>query len=53
MRWCEELGDCDGDGLLEYATRSPKGYYNQSWKDAGDAIMDADGRIAQLPLATV
>jgi glycogen debranching enzyme len=53
LRWCEELGDRDGDGLLEYATRSPQGYYNQSWKDAGDAILDEDGRIAALPLATV
>jgi glycogen debranching enzyme len=53
MRWCEELGDRDGDGLLEYATRSPKGYYNQGWKDAGDAVLDADGSLSELPLATV
>jgi glycogen debranching enzyme len=30
LRWCDEYGDRDGDGLLEYATRSPGGYYNQS-----------------------
>jgi glycogen debranching enzyme len=53
MRWCDELGDRDGDGLLEYETRSPKGYRNQSWKDAGDAVVHADGRQADLPLATV
>jgi glycogen debranching enzyme len=53
MRWCDELGDRDGDGLLEYATRSPKGYRNQSWKDAEDAVVHADGRQADLPLATV
>jgi glycogen debranching enzyme len=53
LRWCDEDGDRDGDGLLEYATRSSQGYYNQSWKDAGDAILNADGRLAALPLATV
>jgi glycogen debranching enzyme len=53
LRWCEELGDRDGDGLQEYATRSRKGYYNQSWKDAGDAIVREDGGLADVPLATV
>ncbi len=53
LRWCDELGDRDGDGLLEYKTRSPKGYYNQSWKDAGGAVVHADGSLASLPLATV
>jgi glycogen debranching enzyme len=53
LRWCDEMGDRDGDGLQEYATRSRKGYRNQGWKDAGDAIVDADGREAKLPIATV
>lgn len=52
LRWCEELGDLDGDGLLEYVTRSPRGYRNQGWKDAGDAIVFGDGRLADPPLAT-
>jgi glycogen debranching enzyme len=26
LHWCEERGDRDGDGLLEYATRSSRGY---------------------------
>ena len=53
MRWCEALGDRDGDGFLEYGTRSDHGYFNQSWKDAGDAILHADGRLPKLPIATV
>ena len=53
LRWCDELGDRDGDELQEYATRSRDGYYNQSWKDAGDAIVHEDGSLAELPLATV
>ncbi len=53
MQWCDTLGDRDGDGLQEYATRSRKGYRNQGWKDAGDAVVDAQGRQAQPPIATV
>jgi glycogen debranching enzyme len=53
LHWCEAFGDRDGDGLQEYATRSRLGYYNQGWKDAGDAIVDTGGQIASLPLATV
>lgn len=53
LRWCDELGDRDGDGLQEYATRSDRGYYNQAWKDAGDAIVHEDGRLAPLPIATI
>ncbi len=53
LRWCDELGDRDGDGFQEYGTRSPAGYYNQSWKDAFDAIVTEDGKDAELPLATV
>ncbi len=53
LRWCDEHGDRDGDGLQEYGTRSPVGYRNQSWKDAGDAIVDARGKHAELPIATI
>ena len=53
LQWCDELGDVDGDGLLEYRTHSPKGYENQGWKDSGDAIVHEDGRHAELPIATV
>ncbi|HET7473177.1 MAG TPA: glycogen debranching N-terminal domain-containing protein [Candidatus Limnocylindrales bacterium] len=52
MRWIDRSGDRDRDGLQEYATRSTHGYYNQSWKDAGDAILNADGSLAELPIAT-
>ena len=51
MRWVDTWGDRDRDGFQEYATRSPRGYYNQGWKDAGDAIPHADGTLAPLPLA--
>ena len=51
MRWIDRYGDRDGDGFQEYKTRSTHGYYNQGWKDAGDAIPHADGSLAPLPLA--
>ena len=51
MRWIDQSGDRDGDGFQEYETRSTHGYYNQGWKDAGDAIPHADGSLAPLPLA--
>ena len=38
LRWIDRYGDRDRDGLQEYKTRSSHGYYNQGWKDAGDAI---------------
>lgn len=53
LRWCGELGDRDGDGLQEYGTRSRRGYVNQGWKDAGDAIVTEDGPQADPPIATV
>jgi glycogen debranching enzyme len=51
LRWMDASGDLDGDGFQEYRTRSRHGYYNQGWKDAGDAIPNADGTLASLPIA--
>ena len=50
MAWIDTSGDRDGDGFQEYRTRSSHGYYNQGWKDAGDAIVEADGSLAELPI---
>jgi glycogen debranching enzyme len=52
MRWIDRHGDRDRDGFQEYRTRSSHGYYNQGWKDAGDAIVEADGSISPLPIGT-
>ena len=51
MAWIDHYGDRDRDGFQEYATHSSHGYYNQGWKDAGDAIPGEDGSLAPLPLA--
>src|SRR3984957_3319297 len=51
LSWIDTDGDLDGDGLQEYRTRAPHGYYNQGWKDAGDAILTEAGDMAELPIA--
>ncbi len=52
LKWLDEQGDLDGDGFLEYITRSEKGVKNQGWKDSDEAIIDEHGMIAQNPIAT-
>jgi glycogen debranching enzyme len=52
VAWIDRYGDRDKDGFQEYATRSSHGFRNQGWKDAGDAIPEADGSLASLPIAT-
>jgi glycogen debranching enzyme len=51
MRWIEEFGDRDGDGYVEYRRASDRGLQNQGWKDSGDAVRFADGRLAAAPIA--
>jgi glycogen debranching enzyme len=52
LDWARERGDIDGDGYLEYQTRSSGGTKNQGWKDSGDAIVYDDGRAVPSPIAT-
>lgn len=52
LDWARDYGDRDGDGYLEYLTKSPKGPKNQGWKDSGDALVDEDGRTVPVPIAT-
>ncbi|HET7093010.1 MAG TPA: glycogen debranching N-terminal domain-containing protein, partial [Thermomicrobiales bacterium] len=50
--WLDDEGDLDGDGFIEYVTRSPAGLKNQGWKDSGDAIVDEWGEVVANPIAT-
>jgi glycogen debranching enzyme len=54
IEWMERWGDPDGDGYLEYRSRSssPKALRNQGWRDSGDGIVFPDGTIAEPPIAT-
>ncbi len=52
LDWAREYGDRDGDGYLEYLTRSPQGPKNQGWKDSGNAVVYDDGTAVPAPIAT-
>jgi glycogen debranching enzyme len=52
LRWIDEFGDRDGDGYVEYATRSAQGLGNQCWRDSWDGVQSSDGAIPPLPIAT-
>jgi len=52
LEWIERHGDPDGDGYLEYQTRSKEGLVNQCWKDSWNSILFSDGTVAQGPIAT-
>src|SRR3954447_2770822 len=51
LAWVDRYADSDGDGFVDYGTHAEHGLVNQGWKDSGDAIVMADGRIAQPPIA--
>ena len=51
MDWARTYADPDGDGFLEYCTRSPAGPLHQGWKDSGRAIVNALGIEVKPPLA--
>ena len=53
LNWIDEYGDLDGDGFVEYERRSSGGLRNQGWKDSEDAVVHADGRLAEGPIALV
>ncbi|MFB3738729.1 MAG: glycogen debranching N-terminal domain-containing protein [Candidatus Velamenicoccus archaeovorus] len=52
LEWIDRYGDLDGDGYVEYRTRSSQGLTNQCWKDSWDGVQSSDGRIAEPPIAT-
>lgn len=51
LEWIDRYGDMDGDGLQEFQTRSPQGYENMGWKDAGDSNVAPDGSLFKGPKA--
>jgi glycogen debranching enzyme len=36
LEWIDRYGDADGDGYVEYRSRSERGIANQGWKDSFD-----------------
>jgi glycogen debranching enzyme len=51
LDWIDKYGDIDGDGFVEYKTKSSKGLTNQGWKDSQDSVFHEDGRLAGEPIA--
>jgi glycogen debranching enzyme len=51
LAWIDGPGDRDGDGFVEYERRSGCGLAHQGWKDSRDAVMHADGTLAEGPVA--
>ncbi len=51
LHWARHYGDSDGDGFIEYRTRSPNGPINQGWKDSDNAVVHEDGSPAAPPIA--
>jgi glycogen debranching enzyme len=52
LDWIDRYGDRDGDGYVEYQTRSLQGLGNQCWRDSTEGVQFADGRLPYLPVAT-
>jgi len=53
LDWIDTYGDADGDGLVEFETKSPVGIRNQGWKDSFDSVVHADGRLAEPPITLI
>jgi glycogen debranching enzyme len=51
LAWMTEYGDLKKNDYLAYQVKSRKGLGNQGWKDSGDAIVNADGSLAEPPIA--
>lgn len=49
--WVLHHADPDGDGLVESLDATGSGLANQGWKDSRDAVLHADGRLADPPIA--
>src|SRR5262249_19694041 len=51
LHWIDNEGDPDRDGFIEYSRAAETGLANQGWKDSPDCIFDADGKLAEGPIA--
>ncbi|HEX2988906.1 MAG TPA: amylo-alpha-1,6-glucosidase, partial [Chloroflexota bacterium] len=53
LEWVRRHGDINGDGFLEYQSRSSRGLRNQGWKDSANAVCWRDGEVVETPIAPV
>jgi len=53
LEWMNRYGDIDGDGYLEYLSRSTGGIGEPGWQDSRGAISHHDGTPVAPPIALV
>jgi len=53
IAWCDEYGDLDGDGYVEFERHAAHGSLNQGWKDSDDSMHQPDGSEVTRPIALV
>ena len=53
LEWMENYGDLDGDGYVEYLSRSSGGIRNQGWKDSHGSLTYPDGTLVEPTVALV
>jgi len=46
LAWCDDIGDTDGDGWIDYRGARAR---NQGWKDSDDSLTHVDGSQPPLP----
>ena len=51
LGWLREQVAADPTGFVRYVDHSGCGLQNQGWKDSGDSVQWADGRLADAPIA--
>lgn len=51
LEWMENYGDMDGDGYLEYVSRSRGGLWDQDWTDVLSSVTYPDGTPVEPPVA--
>jgi glycogen debranching enzyme len=53
LHWIDNCCHEANSRYLFYSRKSSRGLGNQGWKDSGDSIMNADGSLAEPPIALV
>ena len=53
LKWIDDYGDSNGDGLIDYQRGAESGLSNQGWKDSRDSVFHADGSFPDGPIALV
>ena len=51
LGWLRSQVTDDPTGFIRYLDHSGQGLANQGWKDSGDSVQWADGRLADAPIA--